>query len=402
MENVRAHREIKFILSHQWTQAVKDASGPRFRSARIIVPDKMMLLEKARTSVVANRPIFVGQAVLDLSKLIMYRAFYTVYKAQFGDRVRLCYTDTDSFVMLLAGLKGKTIAEEKREMHAAHDIYDLSEIEDPQNNPLTRGMTTEELMKNKKRLHRIKSETQGIPILEAVFLRSKTYSILLSRPMTVKHHNKKKAAAGKRVLKDHIAKKKGIPKKLPADQDRLLFGHESYRDMYFQGGRGGKVTFPTISHTKKLALYTGVMVKAGLSNLDDKNYWINPATCMRYGHWRIRRYTKKLAKQFISHAEMVIEAKMLQEWEDDARQYAEMMSHEARILSEIAQRDRELFLAECSSLPDEKVATCLEELEADSDNRQAATPPMEVLFGLSEPSAESLLEDLYDETFRRF
>lgn len=302
------------------------------------------------------------------------------HQAQFGERVKTLYTDTDSFVLLIAGLKGKTIAQEKREMNARHDIYDLSEIEDPQNNPLTKGMTTEELMKNKKKLHKVKSETQGIPILEVVFLRSKTYSILLSRPMTVVHHNKKKAAMGKTTKKDHIAKKKGIPKKLPADQDRLLFGHESYRDLYFQGGRGGRVTFPTISHTKKLALYTAVMVKAGLSNLDDKNYWINAAVCMRYGHWRVHRYAKKLRKPCLTRAEQIIEERLLEDWESDSAKAIELIRQEADLLSEAAQRDRQLFLEECSALPDESVQPppCCE-----TDESVFVEIPIEALYGIN-------------------
>lgn len=356
MENVRAHRDIKFILPHQWTQAVKDASGPRFRHARIIVPDKMLLIEKAKATVTANRPIMVGQAVLDISKLIMYRHWYGAIKPQFGERVKLCYTDTDSFVYLLAGQRGKTIAQEKREMHARHNMFDLSEIQDPDNNPMTRGMTKEQIKANEKVLNKLKSESKGIPILEAVFLRSKTYSIKLSAPIVERHHNKKKAAMGKTVPKDHIVKKKGIPRRLPDDQNRLLFGHESYADIYYQGGKGKPVRFPSISHTKKLALYTAVCSKAGLSNLDDKNYWLNAAVCLRYGHWRAKKYAKKLLKPELSSGEIYIEEKLVDQWVEEGRRSTELMLRCMALEQEYIRSMKDEFLADCAMLPDEGVS----------------------------------------------
>ena len=37
--------------------------------------------------------------VLDLSKLCMYQFYYDTFKARYGGRVRLCYTDTDSLLV---------------------------------------------------------------------------------------------------------------------------------------------------------------------------------------------------------------------------------------------------------------------------------------------------------------
>ena len=46
-----------------------------------------------------NKPIYLGQAVLDLSKTLMFEFWYDYLKPMYGDRIRLCYTDTDSFIM---------------------------------------------------------------------------------------------------------------------------------------------------------------------------------------------------------------------------------------------------------------------------------------------------------------
>ena len=44
-------------------------------------------------------PIPVGQAVLDKSKELMYEFYYDDLKPKYGDKVRLCYMDTDSFIL---------------------------------------------------------------------------------------------------------------------------------------------------------------------------------------------------------------------------------------------------------------------------------------------------------------
>ena len=46
-----------------------------------------------------NKPIYLGQAILGISKTLMYEFWYDYIKPKYGDKARLCYMDTDSFVM---------------------------------------------------------------------------------------------------------------------------------------------------------------------------------------------------------------------------------------------------------------------------------------------------------------
>ena len=46
-----------------------------------------------------NKPVYLGQAILDLSKIIMYEFHYDYMKPKYGDeKLRLCYMDTDSLI----------------------------------------------------------------------------------------------------------------------------------------------------------------------------------------------------------------------------------------------------------------------------------------------------------------
>ena len=44
-----------------------------------------------------NKPIYLGLSILDISKIIMYEFWYDYMKNKYGDMVKLCYMDTDSF-----------------------------------------------------------------------------------------------------------------------------------------------------------------------------------------------------------------------------------------------------------------------------------------------------------------
>ena len=45
-----------------------------------------------------NKPAYLGQAVLDLSKIVMYEFHYDYMLPEYGKNINLCYMDTDSLV----------------------------------------------------------------------------------------------------------------------------------------------------------------------------------------------------------------------------------------------------------------------------------------------------------------
>ena len=54
---------------------------------------------KKKTVIKANKPIYLGLAILSLSETTMYEYWYDDMKPKYGDNIKLCYMDTDSFIM---------------------------------------------------------------------------------------------------------------------------------------------------------------------------------------------------------------------------------------------------------------------------------------------------------------
>ena len=48
-----------------------------------------------------TKPIYLGMSTLDISKILMYELWYDYIEAKYGDRAKVCYTDTDSFIIYI-------------------------------------------------------------------------------------------------------------------------------------------------------------------------------------------------------------------------------------------------------------------------------------------------------------
>ena len=52
-----------------------------------------------KTKVKMNKPVYLGMSILDISKTLMYEFWFDYIKPKYKDKAKLCYTDTDSFVI---------------------------------------------------------------------------------------------------------------------------------------------------------------------------------------------------------------------------------------------------------------------------------------------------------------
>ena len=72
---------------------------PKFKSGSgIELSNNLMAYEIGKIQVLMNKPVYLGQAILDLSKIIMYEFHYDYMKSKYGVNLWLCYMDTDSLI----------------------------------------------------------------------------------------------------------------------------------------------------------------------------------------------------------------------------------------------------------------------------------------------------------------
>ena len=69
MQNDGKHRDIKLVPTEY--KRNKLASEPNYHSAKCI-SKHLLVMEIKKTEVKINKPIYLGQAVLDLSKTLMF------------------------------------------------------------------------------------------------------------------------------------------------------------------------------------------------------------------------------------------------------------------------------------------------------------------------------------------
>ena len=95
MENVRNHI---FDLVATQERIQKCINNPNYKGCHII-NEELAGVEKTKTVLKLDKPIFLGMSILDLSKVYMYSFYYDVLKARYKDDIRLIYTDTDRYVL---------------------------------------------------------------------------------------------------------------------------------------------------------------------------------------------------------------------------------------------------------------------------------------------------------------
>ena len=60
-----------------------------------------MAIEIKKTRVKMTKPLYLGMSILDISKILMYEFWYDYINLKYGDRAKLSYTDTDSFIIYI-------------------------------------------------------------------------------------------------------------------------------------------------------------------------------------------------------------------------------------------------------------------------------------------------------------
>ena len=96
MENMRKHRDIKVVTTEE--RRIKLVSEPNYHATKHF-SDNSLEIEMKKTKVKMNNPVYLGMSILDRSKTLMYYFWYDYLKPKYNDKAKLCYMDTDSFVL---------------------------------------------------------------------------------------------------------------------------------------------------------------------------------------------------------------------------------------------------------------------------------------------------------------
>ena len=84
--NIRKHRNFKLVTSE--AQYLKTVMKPNFKSG-VRFYENLMGCEMGRIKVVMKKSVYLGQAILDLSKIIMYEFHYDYMKPKYQENLKL-------------------------------------------------------------------------------------------------------------------------------------------------------------------------------------------------------------------------------------------------------------------------------------------------------------------------
>ena len=189
MENVRNHRDIKLVTTN--AQRRKYVSEPNYMTSKCFSKD-LMAIEMRKTEVLMNKAVCLGQAILDISKTLMYEFYYEYLKPKYGDKVKLCYMDTDSFII--------HVQTEDFYKDIADDVcksFDTSGYDKKLNRPLPTGI-------NEKITGMFQDESTGIVVFGFCGPRVKTYAFRHDDEGNKIKEKKKAKGTKKRVIKNDL------------------------------------------------------------------------------------------------------------------------------------------------------------------------------------------------------
>ena len=258
MENIRKHKNIKLKTNQE--AYLKVVMKPNFKSG-ILFGENLIGCEMGKIKVVMNKPVYLGQVILDLSKIVMYEFHYDYMKRKYPEGLTLCYMDMDS---LIYNIKTedfyKDIAKDIKDRFDMKgynlDGYCVPGTTEWSHRPLPVGLS-------KKVIGLMKDELGGEIMTEFVMLRPKMYSYKMGSAESKKCKRIKKCVVKKTLTFE--------------DYKNCLFSREtSYRS---------QLVFRSSKHKVK----TLEVNKLALSRDDDKHITVNGINGLFMGHYKVKK-----------------------------------------------------------------------------------------------------------------
>ena len=226
IENIRKRQNVVLIDNRR--EAAKLSTKPNFDRATIF-DRNLIAVHMKKTEVYFNKPIYVGQAILDLSKTLMFDFHYDYIRKKYDDAAELLFTDTDSLMYLIQ--TDDFYQDISRDIKRKFDASDYPE-KHPSN--IKTGV-------NKKVIGKFKDEVAGRQITHFVGLRPKLYCF--------KVEGGERSDARENVIKQEIT-------------------FEDYKQCLFSGEK--QMRSMNIIRNENHDIYSKKVNKIALSDNDDK------------------------------------------------------------------------------------------------------------------------------------
>jgi hypothetical protein len=244
---------MKLHLTVDHTNAINWFSKPNFKNNTHA--NGLYLIEMYKDKIVYDKPVYVGCAILDLSKLKMLEFHYEVIDKQFGEKAKVIYSDTDSLVY---EIEHEDIYKWQKEN--AETWFDLSDSMRP-------NLQSNE---NKKKLGYFKDELNSQILTEWLSLNPKCYAF---RYESLKEKTKNEILEKKKAKGvSHVMVKKTLPFKVY--QNVLETDKTVRREI-------------TSIRSFNQELFTISTDKDCLTNYYDKFRMINNIECVPFGYLEV-------------------------------------------------------------------------------------------------------------------
>jgi len=244
-------KRLNLRLCNTAKKLVTYASKAQFRRSTKIANDLVSVV-LGKEEIELDRPSYIGQVVLDLSKLRMYKLQYKelqVYREKFNCEINIVAGDTDSFFLECKNVDLRSQLMPQMIADGLLDTSNFVDISDPLHN---RNLDSV--------IGKFKDESKGLGYLEWIFLRPKCYSLL--------------------SVRDSKQKAKGV------NLRGTSISHDTYRKVY-KNRTEEKIKQQRIGSINH-QLYTMRFEKRALQCFDDKRHWTGPNSSVAYGHYSIK------------------------------------------------------------------------------------------------------------------
>ena len=96
MENVRKHRDIKLVTTDKKRNQL--VSEPNDNTTKWF-SEGLLATEMKKMKVKMNKPVYLSLSILEINKTLMPEFWYDYIKSRYQNNAKLCYMDTDSFII---------------------------------------------------------------------------------------------------------------------------------------------------------------------------------------------------------------------------------------------------------------------------------------------------------------